>query len=188
MKINIIYPFTLLILLFVLQSCSSSRKSGTNRNDGEIRSTVKLTKKIQAVNIRTKGVAAADVVAFAKTLQGTRYQYGSSNPDKGLDCSGFIWYVFNHYSIKVPRISADFTNAGKEVSIKESMPGDLILFTGSNPKSGVVGHMGLITKNQKNNIEFIHSASGGGKGVMISGMSEYFITRFVKVIRVFDKE
>ena len=26
-----------------------------------------------------------------------------------------------------------------------------------------------------------------GKGVMISGMSEYFITRFVKVIRIFPE-
>ena len=77
----------------------------------------------------------------------------------------------------------DFTNAGKEVLLKESLPGDLILFTGSDAKSGEVGHMGIITENKNGWISFIHASSSSG--VMISGMNSYFIPRYVKTNRVF---
>jgi cell wall-associated NlpC family hydrolase len=133
--------------------------------------------------INTKNISADEVVSFAETLIGTKYTYGSSVKEKGFDCSGFINYVFNHFKIPVPRISSDFTNAGKEIPITDSRRGDIILFTGSDAKSGVVGHMGIITQNEKGNIEFIHAATS--RGVMISGMNSYFVPRFVKVNRIF---
>ena len=42
--------------------------------------------------------------------------------------------------------------------------------------------MGIITENNKGMIRFIHSASGNGAGVMISGMNRYFVERWVKVM------
>ncbi|MFT3910197.1 MAG: C40 family peptidase [Ferruginibacter sp.] len=176
-----------LSLFIILESCSSSRKTTTRpTNDAEIKSKVVIKNKVPSRVIDTRNVPADELVTFAESLQGVPYKYGSSDAKKGFDCSGFINYVFNHYKISVPRSSADFTNAGKEVSIKECRRGDIILFTGSDAGSGVVGHMGIITKNSDKHITFIHAASGGGKGVVISGMSDYFITRFVKVIRIFS--
>jgi cell wall-associated NlpC family hydrolase len=93
--------------------------------------------------------------------------------------------VFNHFKIKVPRTSENFTNAGKEVSIEDSKIGDIILFTGSDAKSAKVGHIGFITSNENGKITFIHASSGVGKKIMKSQMSAYFVLRFVKVIRVF---
>ena len=72
------------------------------------------------------------------------------------------------------------------MSIEDSKMGDIILFTGSDPKSDVVGHMGLITSNEKGKITFIHASSGVGKRIMKSQMNAYFVLRFVKVIRVFN--
>ncbi len=135
-------------------------------------------------NIDTRNVSANEVVKFAKTLIGIKYKYGSMDIQKGFDCSGFINYVFDHFHISVPRTSSDFTNAGVDIPIDYSKPGDLILFTGSNEKSGVVGHMGIITKNNNGDVEFIHAS--GSRGVMISGMNSYFIPRFVKVNRIFS--
>ena len=146
-----------------------------------------MRKKMAPVYIDTKNTRAAELVSFAESLRGTKYKYGGNSKASGFDCSGFIWYVFKYFSITVPMTSADFTNAGKEVSFEMARRGDIILFTGSDPNSGVVGHMGIITKNNREGLSFIHSASGNGKGVMISGMSEYFITRFVKVIRIFPE-
>lgn len=181
--------FSLSILFFLfLQSCSSSKrtaKTGNAGNDMEIKSRVTIKNKVPAKKIETKNVDADELVTFAESLQGVPYQYGSADVKKGFDCSGFISYVFTHFKIAVPRSSVDFTNAGKEVSVKDCHRGDIILFTGSSVNSAVVGHMGIITENKNNRIFFIHSASGGGKGVMISGMSEYFVTRFVKLIRIF---
>ncbi len=151
----------------------------------EIKSTVILKEKIPLRTINTKSVSANELVTFSETLIGTPYLWAGTTPAKGFDCSGFIYYVFNKYKITVPRISKDYTNAGKEVSTLSSKRGDIILFTGYDINSGVVGHMGIITKNDNGYLQFIHSASSTDGGVMISEMNGYFIPRFVKVIRVF---
>src|SRR5882672_1206612 len=87
---------------------------------------------------------AANLIAFAQTLKGTPYKYACSDPKKGFDCSGFVQYVFNHFNIPVPRSSIAFTNVGKTVDLKSAMPGDLILFTGTNKKVRKVGHVGIV--------------------------------------------
>ena len=146
----------------------------------------KTNSTVPPVIINTKNVVPDSVVAFAKTLIGTKYKYGSAIKEQGFDCSGFITYVFNHFKIQVPRVSKDFTNAGTPVSLEKSKPGDLILFTGTDTTGWIVGHMGIITQNENGNIQFIHSASGKSIGVIVSGMSKYFELRFVEVIRVFQ--
>lgn len=137
-------------------------------------------------SIDTKGVKPADVVAFAKTLIGTPYRYGSTNPAKGFDCSGFITYVFKHFDIVVPRSSIDFTNVGEEVSAAQAKPGDLILFTGTNPQERFVGHMGIVVDNA-DTLHFIHSTSGKKYGVTITPLNDYYKGRYVKTIRVFPQ-
>jgi cell wall-associated NlpC family hydrolase len=174
---------------FFLMSCTATRKTANppiNREGVAINSKVILKEKIPPRTINTKNIPAETVVQFAETLQGIPYKYGSMVKEKGFDCSGFINYVFGHYKIPVPRVSKDFTNAGKDVSTLESKRGDIILFTGSDVNSGVVGHMGIITRNDNGVLQFIHAASGQGGGVMISTMNGYFMPRFVKVIRVFN--
>jgi cell wall-associated NlpC family hydrolase len=122
------------------------------------------------------------IITFAKTLIGIPYTYASANPVVGFDCSGFITYVYNHFNIKVPRSSIDFTNYGKEVAIKNAVWGNLILFTGTDSTSKVVGHMGIITENSNGQIKFIHSTSGKANGVTITPLNEYYKERFVKII------
>jgi cell wall-associated NlpC family hydrolase len=190
------YSITITVIIsgiFFLEACRTTR---SNKSSTEVATTETsaISKKLNKVNntvppviINTENVVADSVVDFAKTLIGTKYKYGSSIKEQGFDCSGFITYVFNYFKIQVPRISKDFTNAGTPVSLDESKPGDLILFTGTDTTGWIVGHMGIITQNDKDKIQFIHSASGKSIGVIISGMSKYFETRFVKVIRVFQQ-
>lgn len=121
---------------------------------------------------------------YAKTLVGTPYKYASVNVSEGLDCSGFITHVFNHFGIVVPRSSVDFTNYGVPVNLPESIPGDLILFTGTDSLIEIVGHMGIITENRNGEIYFIHSTSGKAYGVTITALNNYYRNRFVKVIRI----
>ena len=126
------------------------------------------------------------VMAFAETLIGVPYVYASTNPNVGFDCSGFITYVFNHFKIRVPRSSVDFTNVGKPIPIEQAKRGDIVLFTGTNPEERHVGHMGLIVSNS-DSLRFIHSTSGKAMGVTITPLSKYYMTRFVKVIRIFPQ-
>lgn len=181
--------FALISVLYMLSSCSSSRKATlvpmpASTNAWNVRSTVKIKDDVPAVKINTKKTEPAALVNFSLSLQGLPYKYGSMKKENGFDCSGFINYVFNHFGISVPRTTERFTNAGKEVSIRASMPGDLILFTGSDATSGRVGHMGIVVLNEKNHFQFIHASTS--RGVMLSTLDSYFIPRFVKVIRVFN--
>ena len=136
-------------------------------------------------HINTGTVNPADLIAYAKTLQGIPYKYGSTDPAQGFDCSGFITYVFNHFNIAVPRSSVDFTNVEREIPLPEAQPGDLILFTGTDSTIRVVGHMGILTTAANGAYEFIHSTSGKSYGVTITPLNAYYASRFVKVVRVF---
>jgi cell wall-associated NlpC family hydrolase len=150
-----------------------------------IKKTEPVSKPEAGSQINTGETTPEQLIDFAKSLIGTPYRYGSTDPVNGFDCSGFITYVFNHFDISVPRSSIDFTNYNTEVEPGRSKPGDLILFTGTDSTIREVGHMGIITTVEKNKIEFIHSTSGKANGVTITPLNDYYRGRFVKIIRVF---
>ncbi len=137
--------------------------------------------------IHTGTATPTQLLQFAKSLQGIPYKYGSINPAEGFDCSGFITYVFSHFDISVPRTSAGFTNVGKPIKLKQALPGDIILYTGTDSTIPEVGHMGIITSNQNGALYFIHSTSGRADGVTITPLNPYYMSRFVKVIRIFKQ-
>jgi len=140
-----------------------------------------------AQRINTGSTQPGELLAFAMTLIGTPYRYASVDPAIGFDCSGFITYTFNHFRIAVPRSSIDFTNVEGEISLTNAKPGDLVLFTGTDSSSRVVGHMGIISSKENGEFYFIHSTSGKANGVTISSLSKYYSIRFVKVIRIFPQ-
>lgn len=137
--------------------------------------------------INTGNTSPAELVKYAETLIGIPYLYGSTDPQQGFDCSGFITYVFNHFNITVPRSSIEFTNVATEVPVEKSKPGDLILFTGTDSTERSVGHMGIIISNDSIQTLFIHSTSGKANGVTITPLNNYYKGRFMKVIRVFPQ-
>jgi cell wall-associated NlpC family hydrolase len=59
---------------------------------------------------------------------------------EGFDCSGFVYFVFQHFNIKVPRSSVEYYNFGKEISI-ESVQRGCVAF--SSPTRNVIGHIEL---------------------------------------------
>ena len=186
MKNKFQISFLCLFITLFLISCSHSKKLIGVPKNSEISLGITIKEKVPAVKINIENITADELISYAESLEGTKYKYGGKSEETGFDCSGFVWYVFNHFNVKVPRTSVQFTNAGKEVKITESKRGDIILFTGSDEKSGKVGHLGFVTANENNKITFLHAASGGGRGVMKSQMSQYFVERFVKVNRIFN--
>ena len=186
--------YTICFLLFISCSDFPNDSSIEKRNDssnetGELK-TVKMdsVKSTVGPNIKNtvivNGIFPDQLIAYAKTLIGTPYKYASTNPAEGLDCSGFITHVFNHFSIAVPRSSVDFTNYGETINEADAKPGDLILFTGTDSTVRVVGHMGIVTVNTGEEIYFIHSTSGKAYGVTITALNKYYRKRFVKIIRI----
>ncbi len=170
-------------IIILLASCSASKKMVVK--DGSTKPTVPSVNTKAKVFTKPLNLNRVELVNYAKTFLGTGYKYGSSNPKEGLDCSGFISVVFNHFNVKAPRVTRDFTNEGEEIVVKIAKAGDIILFTGSDNSTSIVGHMGIITTNN-GTTQFIHSASGKNIGVIESKLTGYWLTHFVKVIRVLE--
>lgn len=87
------------------------------------------------------GAAPKGLVGFAKKFIGTPYQWGGTSPS-GFDCSGFVQYVYKHFGVSLPRISADQARAGKRVSFKDLRPGDLVAIDNSSRNNGA-DHIGI---------------------------------------------
>ena len=119
-----------------------------------------------------------DLLAYAKSYIGTPYRFGSTDPSRGFDCSGFVTVVMREFGVNLQRSSAAMAaNNGHYVPRNALHPGDLVFFaTGSGPR---ISHVGIYIGGD----QFIHSASVGG--VKISGMNEaYYRSRFVRANRV----
>ena len=137
-------------------------------------------------HIETGKTAPDELVNFACSLAGTPYKYGSADPKQGLDCSGFVTCVFNHFNIMVPRTSVDFMPVQKPIPLKEARPGDLILFTGADSASRTAGHMGIISSGKP--LRFMHSTSGKNEGVVETDFqTAYYKARYLKTIRIFPQ-
>ncbi len=174
----------ILAIVVLFASCTQiKRKPAFGKRDDA----TAIDKPSFSSTINTDNTPPSEIVKYAETLIGIPYLYGSTDPQQGFDCSGFITHVFNHFNITVPRSSIDFTNVAAEVSLQQSKPGDLILFTGTDSTVRSVGHMGIIISNDSIQTLFIHSTSGQANGVTITPLNNYYKERFVKVIRVFPQ-
>jgi len=180
------------ILGVILLSCGNQNK-GIDRVQGQLsdsgvyHDTNSFDGSQPIVKIDTRNTTPVELVTFANTLIGIPYKYGSTNPDEGFDCSGFITYVFNHFKIKVPRSSIDFTDINPQINLKQAKTGDLILFTGTDSTVKVVGHMGILIVKNGQPISFMHSTSGKVYGVTETPLNAYYMGRYMKTIRVFPQ-
>ncbi|MBG6187433.1 C40 family peptidase [Flavobacterium sp. CAN_S2] len=122
------------------------------------------------------------IVNFGMGLLGTPYVAAGCSKN-GFDCSGFVYYVYNNFKIKVPRSSSQFKNFGKEIPISDVKKGDILLFL--SPTRNVIGHLGIVTNPKGMESDFIHSTSGREMKVVITSLKKPGYTRrFVKAIRV----
>ncbi|RAJ31650.1 C40 family peptidase [Pedobacter cryoconitis] len=124
------------------------------------------------------------LIGFAKTLIGIPYRYASSNPATGFDCSGFVSYVFHNFGVNVPRSSTEFNQAGTPVKLENAKVGDVLIFTGTNPRKRVVGHVGIIADIEGDTIKFIHSTSGKAHGVTVTTLNPYYKSRLMRAVSI----
>jgi cell wall-associated NlpC family hydrolase len=129
-------------------------------------------------------VSRTDLIAFAKSYLGTTYQYAGTDPGKGFDCSGFVYYVFKNFKIDMPRSSREYTFLGPELKPEDFKVGDILVFYGFYDDTQI-GHVGIICEADGMNSKFIHASSGKTPGVIISDLgSSLYTRRFYKCIDV----
>ena len=122
------------------------------------------------------------IVNYGKELLNTPYVIAGTS-EKGFDCSGYIYYVFQQFNIEVPRSTSGYENFGKEIPVELVEKGDLLLFL--SPTRNAIGHIGIVSKANGASSEFIHASSGKAMKVIITNLSnEGYTRRFVKAIRV----
>ncbi len=125
------------------------------------------------------------IVNYGMQLLNTPYVAAGCSKD-GFDCSGFVYFVYQHYKIKVPRSSIEFENFGKEIPIEKVKKGDILVF--SSPTQNVIGHIGIVVNPKGMESDFIHSSSSKEMKVMVSSLKQDGYTkRFVKAVDVIEK-
>lgn len=176
-----IWFFCGFLLLSIASTAQSALSASTNISTPD--TSVVKSDSVTVTPVFTLDTLTTNLISFAQSLKGIRYKYACADPKKGFDCSGFVMYVFNHFKMKVPRSSIDFTNVGKEIDIKDAVPGDIILFTGTDARIRKVGHVGIVTQ-VADTLVFIHASSGKTPAVIETALNPHYKKRFIKVIRV----
>jgi hypothetical protein len=118
------------------------------------------------------------ITETAQEYLGVPYKNGGVTPE-GFDCSGFIFFVFREAAgMAISRSTVGLWNSGKKITLAQTCPGDVLVFTTVRPGAS---HAGIVLKNSSQGVAFIHAASQGSKtGVIISNMNEnYYKTRFL---------
>ena len=149
---NASYLLLLLSLLFLMNSCSTTARSG-------------LTKKTTTER-SSKSQLRQNITKYAKTFKGIPYKYAGKTPRTGFDCSGFTSYVYKKFDIIVSPGSKYQAQMGRRMSAKYAKPGDLLFFG----KRGKVTHVALVTKNSRDGIEVVHATSS--KGIMVQNVTK----------------
>lgn len=116
----------------------------------------------------------SEIVTYALQFVGNRYKYGGTNPNTGVDCSGFTSYVMRHAaSVELPHSSGGQSRMGRVVSSSEMRPGDLICY-GSGKR---INHVALYIGNG----QIVH-ASTERTGIKVSRWNYRTPVRIVNVL------
>ncbi len=119
------------------------------------------------------------IAQFALQFEGYSYVYGAESPSEGFDCSGLVYYVYNHFGYSVTRTSSSqYDYDGVHISKDELQPGDLVFFSDNGGEYAT--HVGIYIGDD----EFIH-ASTSRTGVIISSLnSSYYQTYWYGAKRI----
>ena len=137
------------------RSTSSRRKSSTTRKSSYSTSS-SSEKSSSSTSTKGKGVAG-----YALQFVGNPYVYGGTSLTGGTDCSGFTQSIYRNYGYSIARTSrAQYSSAGRIVSMNSLQSGDLVFYKGSG---GTVNHVAIYIGNGK----VVH-ASNKRDGIKVS--------------------
>ena len=142
----------------------SSVVTGENGGPGVSKSKATTEATTESTKAAAKEKASRSaIVAYAKQYVGNPYVYGGTSLTNGADCSGFVMRVYEKFGISTGRNTRQQANNGREISVSEVQPGDL-LFYGSG---GEISHVGIYMGDGK----IVHAANKN-LGITI-GRSDY---------------
>ena len=125
--------------------------------------------------------SAKDLVLKGLELVGINYRFGGTDPDSGLDCSGFVQVVFKDaVGLLLPRTAREQSEVGNVVDKKELKPGDLVFF---NTMRRAFSHVGIYLGDNR----FMHAPRTGAE-IRVEDMSQgYWVKRYNGARRVVER-
>ncbi len=120
-----------------------------------------------------KGVQIAQ---YAMQFVGCNYCWGGRDPSTGFDCSGLVYYVYQHFGITLNRVAQDQALNGVPVSWDQLQPGDVLCFYSG---SSYIGHSGIYIGNGM----FVH-AQNSATGVVITELYGHYAERGFEARRI----
>ncbi len=116
--------------------------------------------------------SAQDLILKGFELIGINYRFGGTNPDTGLDCSGFVQLVFKEaIGILLPRSAREQSEVGAVIAQHELKPGDLVFF---NTMRHAFSHVGIYLGDNR----FMHAPRTGAEVRVEDMRQSYWIQRY----------
>lgn len=108
------------------------------------------------------------IIENSRALLGVRYKWAGETPERGMDCSGFVRYVFKKFGLDLPHSSAILAKVGAPIGkdTSEMRVGDLLVF--SKMQSKRISHVGIYVGDGM----MVH-ASSTSKAVVETPIVEY---------------
>ena len=127
--------------------------------------------------VSTGGSASGREIAdYALSFLGYSYSWGGKSPSTGFDCSGLVYYVYQHFGYTLNRVASEQAKNGRHIEASELQPGDLICFYSGG---SYIGHVGIYIGGNR----FVHAASSTA-GVITSELTGYYATRGFEARRI----
>ena len=168
-------PFLALLLLAIAYGANSGFKKSDQKKK-------LVVPEMPVAPISSNTTLKDSVVAYGMKFLGTPYLSAGCSKD-GFDCSGFVYFVYKHFKIEVPRSSSEFDHFGTEIPLEKVQKGDILVFL--SPTRNAIGHIGMVCNPKGKASDFIHASSGREMKVIITSLAtEGYTRRFVKAVRI----
>lgn len=123
---------------------------------------------------------AQDLILKGLELVGINYRRGGTNPDSGLDCSGFVQLVFKDaVGLLLPRTAKEQSQIGDTVDKNDLKPGDLVFF---NTMRHAFSHVGIYLGDNR----FLHAPRTGAEVRVEDMRQSYWVKRYNGARRVVE--
>lgn len=119
--------------------------------------------------------AGEEISALALSFVGGKYKYGGKSPETGFDCSGLVWYLYDLYGYSLERVANAQADQGREISVEEIRPGDVLAF---HTSGDYVGHIGIYVGKG----HYVH-AMGEAYGIRLTAVDDPYLKRDYEIRR-----
>ncbi len=126
--------------------------------------------------------SAQDLILKGLELVGINYRRGGTNPEQGLDCSGYVQVVFKEAIGKLlPRTAREQSQVGDAIDRNELKPGDLVFF---NTMRHAFSHVGIYLGDN----HFVHAPRTGTE-IRVENMNQsYWVKRYNGARRILENK